>query len=139
MPNPSPGTHLNTLQLAVMRALWRRGEATVQDVTDEVRPRRALTSVATVLKRLEGDGLVAHRKEGRQYVYRPVASERDVRRASVGGLVDALFGGDRDALISHLVRESDVDAETLDRLRRQVDAAQEAPDSDTSADAPDAS
>ena len=122
MPRPSPRLPLNTLQLAVMRGLWRRQEATVREIVDDVRPRRALTSVSTVLKRLERDGVVAHRKDGRQFVYRPLVSERDVRRSIVGGVVDALFGGDEGALLSHLLQESDVDPETLARLRRQLEA-----------------
>lgn len=129
MPRPSPRIHLNTLQLAVMRVLWRRQEATVREIVDDIRPARALTSIATVLKRLERDGVVAHHEDGRQYVYRPLVSERDVRRTIVGGVVDALFGGDEAALLSHLLREADVDPETIDRLRRQLDA--------TSSDAPD--
>lgn len=133
MPRPSPRIHLNTLQLAVMRVLWRRREATVREVVDDVRPKRALTSISTVLKRLERDGVVAHHEDGRQYVYRPLVSERDVRRTIVGGVVDALFGGDEAALLSHLLKEADADPETLDRLRRQLDAL----DSDaSSSDAP---
>jgi predicted transcriptional regulator len=40
---------------------------------------RAHTTVATLLTRLEERRLVAHRTEGRQYVYRASATEEAVR------------------------------------------------------------
>jgi len=44
-------THLGDLQLAIMRVLWARGEATVADVHETLEPERglALTTIATML------------------------------------------------------------------------------------------
>ena len=48
-------TQLTDLQLALLRVLWTRGEATVQDMVEALRPERDLapTTVATLLSRLE--------------------------------------------------------------------------------------
>ena len=59
--------------------------------------------------KMERKGVVRHRSEGRQYVYRPTVSERDVTRSMVADLADRLFGGDPTALVSHLLREHGVD------------------------------
>ena len=120
-----PASSLSGLQLDVVRVLWERGEATVQEVTDDVSPPRALTTIATVLRRLDRQRVVAYRRDGRQYVYRALMSEAEVRRSSVGGVVEALFGGNPSALVAHLVGETErdaLDAETLERLRALVDA-----------------
>ena len=115
--------HLGNLQHAIMRVLWERGEATVADVHAAMDPdfARALTTVATMLSKLEKKGVVAHRREGRQFVYRPLVSESEVRRSMVTGLTDQLFDGNVTELVSHLIDEQGIDGDELGRLRRLID------------------
>ncbi|HEU0153997.1 MAG TPA: BlaI/MecI/CopY family transcriptional regulator [Arenimonas sp.] len=100
---------LSDLQLDVMRVLWR-GEASVADVAAALAAERGLahTTVATVLTRLGKRGAVAHRREGRQLLYRALVSEPQVRRTMVGDLIQSLFQGDPRALLAHLVSEREV-------------------------------
>lgn len=117
-------THvLGDLQLAIMRELWRRGEAPVADVHEALLDERglALTTIATMLKKMEEKGVVTHRSEGRRYLYRPTVSEEQVRRTMVGELTDRLFLGDTAALVSHLLAEHEIDADELDRLRERIE------------------
>jgi BlaI family transcriptional regulator, penicillinase repressor len=117
-------THqLTDLQLALMRVLWR-GEATVQEITTALEPERrlALTTVATVLRRLERRGLVRHRTEGRQFVYAAKVAEPDVRRSMVAELTDGLFDGNPAALVSHLLTEGDIAPGDLARVKELVAA-----------------
>lgn len=110
---------LTELQLDVLKVLWDRGEATSAEVKDELDPSRglALSTVATLLSRLEKRGVVAHRKEGRQHVYHARVSRGDVRSSMVANLMRNLFGGDPAALVQHLVARHEVDSDSLDRLR----------------------
>lgn len=119
-----PRQILGDLQHAIMAVLWARGEATTADVHEALREERglALTTIATMLRKMEDKGLVAHRADGRQFVYRPLVSEDQVRRSMVGELVGRLFGGDPKALVAHLVSENEIDPEELDHLRRRLDA-----------------
>ena len=57
---------LTELQLALSARAVHRGEATVADIRDALRPERSLapTTVATLLSRLERRGIVSHRAEG---------------------------------------------------------------------------
>lgn len=113
---------LSEAQLAVMRALWRAGEAPTARVVEQVgRDRRlAYTTVATMLSRLEKRGLVVSRQEGREKVYRPLVSEDEVQTAMVSGLVSRLFQGDPAALVSHLVRRDEIDEGDLERVRAML-------------------
>ena len=115
--------HLGELQLAIMRVLWERGEATVADVHQGLeRPwRRALTTVATMLSKMEKKGVVEHRTEGRQFVYRATVSEREVRRSMVSDLTSRLFEGNAAALVSHLIDEQGIDPEELAALRELLE------------------
>jgi BlaI family transcriptional regulator, penicillinase repressor len=117
-----PRQILGDLQHAIMAVLWDRGEATTADVHEALRDERglALTTIATMLRKMEDKGVVRHRVDGRQFVYRAAVSEDQVRRSMVGELVGRLFGGDPKALVAHLVSENEIDAGELDELRRRL-------------------
>lgn len=130
-------THtLGDLQLAIMRVLWRHGEAAVAEVHEALLAERGLapTTIATMLKKMEDKGVVAHRAEGRRYLYRPTVSEPQVRRSMVGELTERLFLGDTAALVSHLLAEHEIDPDELAELRRLLDERQ-APDAETAEEA----
>lgn len=113
-------TQLSDLQVAILRVLWRDGEATVAQVQDALRADGrdlAHTSVATMLTRLEAREVVSRRTEGRQFVYRARVAEADVKRSMVGALTEKLFAGDPAALVHHLIDEGAIDPDELARLR----------------------
>jgi predicted transcriptional regulator len=116
---------LGDLQLVILRALWARGEATVAEVHQALQRERGLapTTIATMLKKMEKKGVVAHRVDNRRFIYRAVVSEDAVTRSLVSSLTERLFGGDAMALVSHLVNEHDVDPVELDELKTRVAAA----------------
>jgi predicted transcriptional regulator len=115
---------LGDLQHAIMAVLWTRGEATTAEVHAALRAERglALTTIATMLRKMEDKGVVVHRAEGRQFVYRPTVTEDEIRQSMVGELVQRLFDGDAKALVAHLVSEHEIDATDLAELRRRVGA-----------------
>lgn len=115
--------HLADLQYAIMRVLWSEGEATVAKVQEALADERglALTTIATMLTKMEKKGVVAHRSEGRQFVYRPLISEKQVHRTMVAELTDRLFQGDFKALVSHLLTEQEIDASELKRLKALIE------------------
>lgn len=114
---------LGELQLAVLRVLWREGEADVESICRELRPERdvAYSTVSTVLSRLLDRGVVSREKEGRSYLYRAEVDEGEVRRSMVERLLDRLFGGDPAELVGHLVRRRELGDADLDRLRALIE------------------
>lgn len=117
---------LTDLQLAIMRVLWDRGEATVLDVQNRLRPERDLaqTTIATLLSRLERRGVLDHRIDGRQFVYRPLVTEQEVRRSMVSELTALLFDGSSTALVTHLLRSREMAPGDLDRVKRMIAEAE---------------
>ena len=118
----SEKTQLGDLQLAIMRRLWEQGEATVVKVHAALQADRplALTTIATMLKKMEHKGVVTHRSEGRQFIYRPAVAEAEVHRSMVSKLVDGLFAGNATALVSHLLSESEIETDELDELKAMI-------------------
>jgi predicted transcriptional regulator len=125
---------LSNLQIAVMRVLWRRGRATAAEVKTELASERplALTTVATVLSRLEKQGLLKHQVQGRTYYFQPLVSEQAVRGSMVAELIDRIFQGNPAALVNHLLAGNEISVDELEQVRRllhrQSTAAAEDPD-----------
>ena len=113
---------LGDLQLAIMRVLWARGEASASEVHQALLDDRglAVTTIKTMLRKMEDRGFVQHRANGRQFIYRTRIEETDVRDGMVGDLVQRMFRGDGAALVNHLIEAGEVDADELDELRAQL-------------------
>lgn len=102
------------LQAELMTAIWKLGEATVEEVRDVAPMTRlsAYNTVQTVLNRLAERGLLVRQRRGRAFIYRPALKESehlsltiaerlegaspDARRAALANLVDNLDPGDID-------------------------------------------
>ena len=116
-------------QLAVLRVVWARGEATVPDVWKVLHAERGLaqSTVATTVARLERRGILARRQERRpdgvQYAYRATVTEAEVRAAMVRELTTLLFDGEPSALVAHLVGGGEVGPGDLERARELLERA----------------
>jgi len=122
-----PDRHqLTELQLAILRILWARGEATVLDIWEALHAERGLaqTTVATMLSRLERRGVVTRRAQARQYHYRAAVTEAEVQHSMVGELTERLFDGDVTALMQHLLSANDVTPGDLARIREMIARAE---------------
>lgn len=116
-------THqLGDLQLAIMRVLWTRGRATVAEVHADLLDERglALTTIATMLSKMEKKGVVAHDRDGRQFIYRATVAEDDVQTSMVENLTEQLFGGDITALVSRLLSAREVQPGELAELKKVI-------------------
>ncbi len=113
---------LAELQLAIMQVLWRRGNATVAEVRKELEPDRKLahTTVGTMLAKMEENGQVRHRSEGRVNVYRAVIRQDQVNQSMVNDLTNRLFGGDVKQMVCQLLDANDLTAADLAELRRLI-------------------
>ena len=119
-----PDRHqLTELQVAILRVIWDRGEATVQEIWEALHAERGLaqTTVATMLSRLERRGVVTRRAQSRQYHYRAAVTEREVQHSMVGELTERLFDGDVTALVQHLLTGEDVSPGDIAKIRDMIE------------------
>lgn len=120
---------LTDLQLSIMKVLWARGDAAVVDVHEALRKERRISesTVATLLGRLEERGFVAHRQEGRRYLYHPVVEEDAIRQSLVRDFaerVEGVFADDTAGLVSRLLDARDVKPDELAEVQRIVERMQ---------------
>lgn len=119
---------LSDLQLAVVRVLWDKGEASAVDVQKAMERSRplAITTVSTLLARMEKKGVVGHRADGRTFVYRARVSELDMRRKAISDVIRNLFRGNSSEVVGQILSERDVGEEDLAQMRRLIDDARKA-------------
>jgi BlaI family transcriptional regulator, penicillinase repressor len=116
---------LTRAELEVMKVLWRQGESTVHDVVDALPRQVAYTTALTMLRILEQKGYAVHVPNpagGRAHLYRPVAAEESVRRSHVRDLVDRVFGGRAEELVTGLLRDEKLTRAELESLRARIDS-----------------
>ena len=114
---------LTDLQIALLDSLWRRGEATVRQVYEDQRDTLglALKTVGTVLRRLEEQGILEHREQRRQFVYRARITRDEVREAVIRAAADNLFDGSVAALVVHALSLADLRTDDVTAIRDRLD------------------
>ena len=116
---------LGDRELDVMGVLWQIGSGTVAEVRERLPADLAYTTVLTILRNLEEKGFVSHETEGRAHRYAPRVGQQAARRSALARLIDKLFHGAPEQLLTHMVDERTLTAEDLRRLRARIDAANE--------------
>ncbi len=108
-------------EMEILTVLWRVGKASVQGVWQQLKPpKRAYTTVLTLLRIMERKGYVVHDVEGRAFVYRPVLDEDKTRRSVIRRLIDRMFEGSAESLVASLLEHEDISEAELRRLRRII-------------------
>ncbi len=119
-------TPLTQAQREIMEVVWDNEEVTVTQVRDELAQRRevARNTIQTMIVRLEDRGWLKHREEGRTFWY----SAKRPRTASLGArvaqMVDRLFAGSPEEMVTALMEYRGLSADEADRIREMIDAAE---------------
>jgi BlaI family transcriptional regulator, penicillinase repressor len=104
----TPHPTLTPQELAIMKIVWRKDEATVRDVYEALRETRpvAYTTVMTMMRILQEKGYLTKVTNERAHVYRPAEPRQQVIGGMVRDFLDRVFDGASDALLVHLARDN---------------------------------
>ena len=119
-----PSTTLTDSERAILEVLWKKKEASVREVADELAKKKpvAYTTVLTMFRILDKKGLVSHRTEGRAFIYSPAISRNEARSHALENLLRQFFNGSPNVLAQHLLSEHDMDLAELKALQEKIDA-----------------
>jgi BlaI family transcriptional regulator, penicillinase repressor len=115
---------LTDLQLSVMKALWDIGEGSVADVLAAMaKDERDLapTTVATLLQRLDKQGWVSHRKQGRQFLYSAAVDQKVAASGVLQRVLRAFFGGKASLLTAQLLESEKLSRAELAELKKLLE------------------
>jgi BlaI family transcriptional regulator, penicillinase repressor len=117
-------------ELALLRALWERGPATIRQLVEAVYGEVGTSSYATVQKlldRLESKGFVIRDRGGSTHVFSATVEREELIGRRLRAVADTLCDGSLAPLLSHLVREealSNAERKELRDLIERLDASQ---------------
>jgi len=117
-------TTVSDTELAVLDVLWKRGRATVREITEEVYDERTFSkyqSVQKLLERLENKRYVIRHRNGMAHTF-----EASVDRAALIGqrleeVAETLCGGSMTPLLMHLASRTRLKPAEREALRKLVD------------------
>jgi BlaI family penicillinase repressor len=105
-------------ELEILKALWEQGEASVRQVHDRLCPNGelAFNTTQTLLRIMEEKGLVAHRAQGRTFIYRPKYS----RERASASFLHKVFDGALDQLVLSMLEAENHTPDELKELERLI-------------------
>lgn len=124
---PRQSITLTEAELRLMKLLWSRGESSVADLTQSLAGNLPLayTSVLTTIRVLEKKGYVAHRQEGRAFLYTASVAEHEASRSEVRHVLSRFFGNSRERLLLALLGDDDITPAELGRIQAAIAQAPE--------------
>jgi predicted transcriptional regulator len=114
---------LGELELALLKALWRRPEQSAQQLRQQLSGQQqcSLSTIQSTLERLHRKSLVRRKKCGHAFVYCAHLDRAELLGKLLGGVIRQLHTGSLDPILSSFVDFADkIDASTLDRLDELV-------------------
>ena len=112
---------ISDAELDLMEVLWASSEPlTSAEVAERLEAHRdwSLATIKTMLSRLITKGAIAHREDGRRFLYSPAIK----REAYVGSeskrFVERLFGGRLSPLVARLAEEDALDAKDIAEIQK---------------------
>jgi predicted transcriptional regulator len=123
----TPHPTLTPQELAIMKVVWGLEEATVRQVYESLREKRAVayTTVMTMMKILEDKGYLKRALVDRAHVYRPAKPRQQVLGAMVRDFVDRVFDGAPDRLLLHLAKENKLNEKQRRVVRQLIEDIEE--------------
>ena len=108
-------------ELDVMSVLWTLRSGTVSEVRDRLSDDLAYNTVLTVLRTLETKGHVRHEGEGKAHRYFPTVAREEAGGSAIRRLLDKVFEGSVEALLTHLVSDKRISRKRLTAMRELLD------------------
>ena len=115
-------------ELALLRALWERGPATIRQLVADVYGEVGASSYSTVqklLERLEAKGCVERERGGSIHVFRAAVDREGLIARRLRAVADTLCDGSLSPLLSHLVRGESLSPQERRELRALIEELDE--------------
>ena len=113
------------VELAILRVLWDRGEATVRDVHEALADEnRGLSSTLKMMQVMLEKGLLRRNDEVRPQLYRPSKKQAKTQIGLLDSLALKAFGGSAKNIVASLVSNKRLNSQELAELKNLLALAE---------------
>ena len=110
------------VQLKIMQVIWEKGRANAREITDALNKIEPIahSTVQTLLRKLEQKGAVDHDIDDRTFIFYTLVDAEKVKRNGLRDLIDRMFAGSPEGLVSHLIKYEKFSPEELKKIRKLI-------------------
>ncbi len=113
---------LSNSEEQLMQLLWKQRNAFMKDLIDAYPdPKPAMTTVATLLKRMQDKGFVDYIQLGRSREYFPLVKKSDYFSKHVNSLIKDFFNDSATQFASFFTEETNLSKEELEDLKKLIE------------------
>lgn len=113
---------LTNAEEQVMKYLWKLEKAYMKNIMDEFPdPKPAVTTVATLLKRMTDKGFVGFNQHGSNREYYPLIKKNDYFSKNINLLIKDFFNNSASQFASFFTSETNLSLSELEELKRLVE------------------
>ena len=124
--NSMPAGHhehdpLSRRERQIMDVIWRAGRASATEIHERLPDPPSYSAVRALLAVLVNKGHLRHERDGKRYVYEPLASQEKAGKSALRRLLSTFFNNSPASLVATLLDPKEVDADELARIRKLID------------------
>lgn len=113
---------LSNSEEQLMQLLWKKERAFMKDLVDAYpEPKPAITTVATLLKRMQDKKFVGYIQMGRSREYFPLVKKKDYFSDQMSGMIKNFFNDSASQFASFFTKETDLSEKELKEIRKLID------------------
>lgn len=113
---------LSNSEEQLMQILWKKEKAFMKELIEMYpEPKPAITTVATLLKRMQDKNFVGYIQQGRSREYFPKVSKKNYFSRQMNGFIKNFFNDSAAQFASFFTKESNLSEEELRELRKLID------------------
>ncbi|MDN5201047.1 BlaI/MecI/CopY family transcriptional regulator [Fulvivirgaceae bacterium BMA10] len=118
--------NLSKRERQIIDIIHKMSEASVMDVLDRLPDPPTYNSIRAIIMIMVKKGYLRHRKEGKKYLYQPVAKEETVKQGALGHLLTTFFDGSAPKAISSIlnITSSKLSKEDFQELKQMIEDAE---------------
>ena len=113
--------NLSRRERQIMDAVYRLGQASAQEIQENIPAPPSYSAVRALLAVLVNKGHLKHERDGKRYVYEPLASQAKAGKSALRRLLSTFFNNSPASLVATLLDPKEVDSEELARIRKLID------------------
>ena len=106
----------------LMQVLWDQKKAFISDLLAAYpEPKPAITTVATLLRRMQDKGFVGYEQLGRAREYFPAVAKEDYFSKQMNGMIKSFFNDSASQFASFFTKKTNMSKEELESLKKLID------------------
>ncbi|MCI0338914.1 MAG: BlaI/MecI/CopY family transcriptional regulator [Acidobacteria bacterium] len=116
---------LSRRERQIMDIIHQHGQATAQEVMDQLPNPPSYSAVRALLRLMEEKGYLRHEQDGQRYVYKATLARKRAGRSALKNLLQTFFDGSTEQAVVALLdlSRSKLTPEELDRLSQLIEEA----------------